>query len=166
MTISTNKADPIAQAAEAILHLINSKPRNPTKDEIVAIIAKAMMPAPDVGTPKFRAESDASHVAMMSVNVRCKALKGNGASAVRAAEDEARAAARRLDACATRIAKAPIRSPADLLLLSEVIYCFFVQLNDEPDDIEDEREKKAALALIKGVRELTWGGGPPPIAED
>jgi len=47
------------QVAQAIIDLINSQPRSPTKDELAAIIGKVTLPAPGASVPMLRAEWDA-----------------------------------------------------------------------------------------------------------
>ena len=145
--------DPITQAAQAIIALINSRPQSSTVDEVVAIIAKAM--PPPAAVPKLRAEWDALHAAMVSANANCSmlnALSGTTADVMEEAEDDAKEAERRLDECARRIAKEPVRTPTDLLLLAEVVH-WFAQVVCWPDGI-DSSEEQAALALVKGVRDL------------
>jgi hypothetical protein len=48
-----------AQAADAILALINSKPRNPTKDELVALLVSHLGPTHADAPASHRAEWDA-----------------------------------------------------------------------------------------------------------
>jgi hypothetical protein len=138
-----------AQAADTALVVFNSQPQTPTKEQptvaITETIAKALLPAPNVGVPKLRAEWDALQAAMVAANAECAGFSGSGLSPqVQAAENEANATANRLRARARRIANDPARTPADLLLLAEVARQLY--------DI-DEGEK-AARALLEGLREM------------
>jgi hypothetical protein len=64
---SNSQISQAEQSANAILALINSQPRTPTKDELAAIIAKTALPPPCAGAPKLRAEWDAAMVACKAV---------------------------------------------------------------------------------------------------
>jgi hypothetical protein len=131
-------------AADAILALINSKPRTPTKDELVAIIAKAV-PNPvvsvavkfqrhEVGArekveafeaPRLRGEWDALATDMVAVDAKCCAISeatDGCTDAVLVAEDEASEVQERFNDCARRILKEPVRNQSDLILLAEACY--------------------------------------------
>src|SRR5262245_33305688 len=97
------------QAADAILTLINSQPRTPTKAEVAAIIAQVATPTLDVGPSKYRSDWDAAMAA-------CRAAEPV------ASDEEMAAASDRVDACAQRICSEPVRGLADIRLIAETCY--------------------------------------------
>jgi hypothetical protein len=87
--------------------------------------------------------------------------------AVAAAEDGAREAQERFDACARRIFKEPVRNQSDLMLLAEATYwCVYThpaglwapeaeaQLAGKPPHVIKGIVEEAVLALLKGVRDI------------
>jgi hypothetical protein len=93
-----------AQAADAILALINSKPRNPTKDELVSVLEELRVPV-----SKLRAEWDALAADYGAAKAKVSAAEAaaSGQAAVDAAIAEEEAIADRLSDCAARIVEEP-----------------------------------------------------------
>jgi len=170
--LSKSDSNPaITAAAAEIYALINGRPRSPTKDELVAIIAKAV-PSPVVAVavkfqryklgkqaveqePKFRAEWDALTTEMLAADAKCCAISeaADGyTDAVSAAEDQASEVQERFNDCARRILKEPVRTPADLMLLTEAAYW---SLYNAPTGLWARRPK---------FKKWCGGGaaGPPP----
>ena len=58
MATATSSLNPAAATADAILTLINSRPQSPTRDELVAIISKAMPAPPGTGARDAYLKSD------------------------------------------------------------------------------------------------------------
>jgi hypothetical protein len=82
----------VEHAADAILALIQGKPRLPTKSEIVEVLEKVSLPA-QVRLQRHRAEWEAIaaeyHLADAKCNETSKASSGRLTDAVKAAEDAA-----------------------------------------------------------------------------
>jgi hypothetical protein len=136
----------IEQIADAIHALNNSKPRSPTRDELVAVLAahlgpanveapaglsaESARPAPDAGVLKLRTEWDTLAAEVRAADAKLSALSHASAGRltdltdeVAAAENKAYEAEERLTMCAKRILKAePVRSQPDLMLLGEACY--------------------------------------------
>jgi AcrR family transcriptional regulator len=108
---------------------------------------------------------------MLVADVRCNAVyeaTGGDVDAVYAAEDEAAEIQDRFNACARRILKEPVRSPADLMLLAEATYWWLysepaglwapdaeAKLDGDPVCVIDGGvAEEALLALLKGVRDV------------
>lgn len=144
--------DQVNQLADAILALINSQPRSPTNDELVAVLTP-LRAAQDIGVPRLRAEWDAVIAEMRAADAKCSAAGAGGGGlteAVRAAEHETDRIEERVDHCARRILREPVRGPADLTLLADVVYW-------------RRYADATVLALLKGLRIL---GVPAVVPND
>jgi hypothetical protein len=144
------------KAADAVLALINSQPRTPSREELAAVIAKAAVPPLCARASKHRAEWDAAMAA-------CKAAEPV------ATDEEVAAANERVDVCAQRIVSEPVHGLADLLLLAEACYWTLwrdssgrtgpnadTQLAGLPAHaiVEGGTCEEAMVALLKGVRDV------------
>src|SRR5262245_34051495 len=96
------------QTAEAILSLINSKARSPTKDELVGVLEELRVPV-----SKLRAEWDALAADYGAAKAKVSAAEAaaSGQAAVDVAIAEEDAIADRLTDCAARILEEPSGSP-------------------------------------------------------
>jgi hypothetical protein len=162
----------IEQTADAILSLINSKPRSPTKDEIAAVLKPLATPAPEVRAPKHRAEWDAFMAA-------CQTMEDTATDV----ELATATVCDRLNDCAERILLEPVHSPGDLLLLSEAAYWMLwcdpygltgpdadEQLAGGPCN-DGDLPSAAVVAILRAIRDLCsqpteqgWGNVPVPLA--
>jgi hypothetical protein len=144
----------IDQAAAEVLALINSKPRTPTNEELVAVLAAHLeKPAHDAPSA-LRSEWDALMAA-------CRAADAG-------AEDEAGGAAvlatgERADEYVERIVKAPVRGLADIKLLAEALHWRLwsdpagitdASLAEGPGNEVDAEADKVLAALLKGIRDF------------
>ena len=155
----------IAAAAEAILVLIKSRPEAPSKTGIAAIIARALR-MPDVSVRKHRMEWERLRAEMTAADAKLRAAAGSFTAAVEAAEDEAGEIQDRLHACAERILREPVRSPADLLLVGEACYwLLFAEpaglMAPEADTRLAANATRTTAALLRGVRDLGLQASQP-----
>jgi len=155
----------IDQATDAILTLINSKPRSPTKDELAAIIANVASPAPDAGVPKLQTEWDALLADSRAAEAGDESEKGDAV---------VQAASGRLDDCVRRILRRPVRGLADIRLLAEALHWRLwtdpagiteKNLAEGPSHADMDAESTETLAaLLKGIRDVTHAASPPASA--
>jgi hypothetical protein len=96
------------QAADAILALINSRPRTPNRDELAAVIDKAMS-ASDVEAEKNRAEWN-------ELTAQARAARAKLRSTPCGSDAEVRASDTRLHDCAVRILAEAARGPKHVRL--------------------------------------------------
>jgi hypothetical protein len=108
-----------AKAADAILALINSRPRSPTKDELVALLVSHLKPTHADAPARHRAEWDAV-VAIYKAIAKDKT----------ASDEDRDAADKRIDDCAWCIMAKPALELADIKLLAEI--CSWVHWGAEP----------------------------------
>jgi hypothetical protein len=171
------------QIADAILDLINSQPRSPTKDELAAIIAKAVS-TPDVvfltrflrldereetEAPRLRAEWDTLSAELLVVDAKWGAIDeaiDGYTDAERAAEENSWKVQERVSDCAQRIVREPVRSPEDLMLLAEACYWAWwtdpqglcgpnaeAFLADGPPHAGNDLCDEALAALLRAIRD-------------
>jgi len=141
--------------ADAILALINSKPRTPTRDELVAVIAGHLEPEPPWAHPCGAAAHRDEWDTLMAASRAAEA--GDGSEEGDAAVD---AATTLVNECAERILQAPVRGVAEIKLLAEV---FHWTMWADPAGLTDaslaegpihDASDEALAALLRGIRDL------------
>ena len=141
------------QIAQAIIDLINSRPRSPTKGELVAVIAKA------IATPATTPALSPQHLAYRKIVAE---IEGYNDPDCVADNEETDAALSRLQeqGCEleTEIWAKPAKTLADLLLRAEIALFNENGVMDAVEDPGAYYDDRANAQLIRAVLDVL--GGP------
>jgi hypothetical protein len=143
------------QVAQTIIDLINSQPRSPTKDELVAVIVKAM------GIPAAAPTLSPQHLAYRKIVAQIERYNDPGSDMSDGEEGEAALSRLQEQACEleTEIWAKPAKTLADLLLRAEIALSNENGIMDALDDPDAHYFDDLANAqLIRAVLDVL--GGP------
>jgi hypothetical protein len=151
-------ASAIDAAADASLMLINSKPRSPTKDELMGVLAAHLGPPTNVEAPTSAAALSPQHLAYRKIVAEIERYNDPDCTA----DDEETDAALSIlqeQACEleTEIWAKPAKTLADLLLRAEIALFNENGVMDSLGDNAAYYDDRANAQLIRAVIDVLGG---------